>query len=126
MTKLGAYFNSELNQFIGENLPKIMTSIDLDLLQVKKARKIIRLAEYKHEKESIGYQQLDAFKQLAVIAKKINSHKELFNGWTLQVCIIRGNKPFDKIEVEDLIHNKKHIFKDQENINDFLCLNKLK
>ena len=36
MEKLGNYFNSELNEYIGKNLPRIMTSIDLDLLQVKK------------------------------------------------------------------------------------------
>ena len=125
MQKLGNYYNSELNEFIGENLPKIMTSIDLDLLQVKASRKIIRLAEYKHEKEGIGKQQLKAFQRLAKIAKVINKNSEMFENWTIQVCIIRGNKPYDKIKVHDLITNIEYTCKDQKKINDFLCLEKI-
>lgn len=125
MEKLGNYFNSELNEYIGKNLPRIMTSIDLDLLQVKKRRKIIRLAEYKHERENVGKQQYDALKILADIAKKINQNSELFDNWKIQVLIIRGNKPYDKIKIEDLITDKTHKITDKKTINDFLCLEPL-
>ena len=125
MEKLGNYFNSELNEYIGKNLPRIMTSIDLDLLQVKKRRKIIRLAEYKHEREKVGKQQYDALKILADIAKKINDNPQLFDNWKLQVLIIRGNKPYDKIEIEDLITDKSHKITDKKQINEFLCLEQL-
>lgn len=125
MQKLGNYFNSELNQWIGENLPKIMTSIDLDLLQVKASRKIIRLAEYKHDKERIGQQQLKALQRLAKIAKIVNRNKTMFEGWTIQVCIIRGNKPYKKIQVHDLITDIKYNFEDSKQISDYLCVNEL-
>ncbi len=126
MQKLGNYFNSELNEFIGKNLPKIMTSIDLDLLQVKASRKIIRLAEYKHKNEGVGNQQLKALKQLAQIAKVVNANKKMFDDWTIQVCIIRANKPFNEIEVHDLLTNIKWNFKDKKTIENYLCVNKLK
>ena len=124
MQKLGNYYNSELNQFIGENLPKIMTSIDLDLFQVKTARKIIRFAEYKHDKESLKNQQEKALKQLAIIAKVINSNSEMFDGWTIQVVLIRGNKPFSKIMVHDFLTSKDFIFDNEKDINTFLTLEK--
>lgn len=124
MEKLGNYFNSELNKYIGENLPKVMTSIDLDLFQVKVSRKIIRFAEYKHIKERIGYQQLKALQQLAKMAKTININKELFDGWTMQVMIIRGNVPYDYIEINDLITNKLYKISDKKIINKILTLEK--
>jgi len=122
MEKLGNYFNSELNKYIGEKLPKIMTSIDLDLFQVKKSRKIIRFAEYKHSNEKIGYQQSEALKRLAKMAIEINKNKELFEEWTMQVMIIRGNDPYDYIEITDLLTNKVYKVDDKIKINKFLTL----
>lgn len=122
MGKLNGYYNSELNQYIGESLPKIMTSIDLDLFQVKLSKKIIRFAEYKHLKEGTGYQQQKSLSILSVIAKKINENKNLFDGWTMEVNIIRGNHPFDYIEVEDLVYNKKQKIDNKKQIDDYLTL----
>ncbi len=124
MEKLGNYFNSELNKYIGENLPRIMTSIDLDLFQVKLSRKIIRFAEYKHIGESMGEQQEKALKQLAKMADVINKNKELFDGWTMQVMIIRGNIPYDYIEITDLIMGKFYKVSVKDKINKFLMLEK--
>lgn len=122
MEKLGSYFNSELNKYIGENLPKIMTSIDVDLFQVKLSRKIIRFAEYKHMGEKTGVQQEKALKQLAKMADVINKNNELFEGWTMQVMIIRGNIPYDYIEITDLITGKFYKVSDKEKIDKFLTL----
>jgi len=125
MEKLGNYYNSDLNKHIGETLPKIMTSIDLDLLQVKQSRKIIRLAEYKHNNEKIGYQQNKAFEILGKIAKQINTNSNLFDGWKMQVCLIRGDKPYNKIQVKDYILNKNYIINDKNKIDKFLCVDEV-
>ena len=122
MEKLGNYYNSDLNKHIGETLPKIMTSIDLDLLQVKQSRKIIRLAEYKHTNEKIGYQQNKTFEILGKIAKEINKNSDLFDGWKMQVCLIRGDEPYNKIKIKDYILNKDYIFENKEQIAKFLCV----
>jgi len=122
MEKLGNYFNSDLNKYIGENLPKIMTSIDVDLFQVKLSRRIIRFAEYKHVGETTGVQQEKALKQLAKMAGVINKNTELFDGWTMQVMIIRGNVPYDYIEITDLINGKFYKVAGKKEIDKFLTL----
>lgn len=126
MQKMGNYYNSELNEYIGQNLPKIMTSIDADLFQLKFARKIIRIGEYKHDNEKLGLQQEKALKQLGKIARVINKNQNLFDGWTLQVVLIRGNKPYDKIVVTDFVNETVYTFTNKEKINDFLCVNQIK
>jgi len=122
MEKLGNYFNSELNKYIGENLPKIMTSIDLDLLQVKKAKKIIRFAEYKHEEEGVGYQQNESLKLMARFAKVINRHPEMFGGWKCEVCLIRGNVPYDKLTIYCFVNETTQILTNKKDIDNFLTL----
>lgn len=119
---MGKYFNSDLNKYIGENLPRIMTTIDIDLFQVKLSRKIIRFAEYKHTNEKIGVQQLKALKQLAKIANVVNKNSKHFEDWKLQVLIIRGDEPYDFIEITDLIKDKKYTLKNKEIINKILTL----
>jgi len=124
MEKLGNYFNSELNEYIGTKLPKIMTSIDLDLLQVKASRKIVRLAEYKHEKESVGDQQDKALKRLGKFASVINNNPKLFEGWKVQVVLIRGNKPYDNISVYCYVTEQIYYLNDKKEVNKFLTLEK--
>ena len=116
------YYNSDLNQYIGENLPKVMTSIDLDLLQVKKRRKIIRFAEYKHNNEQVGYQQNEALKKIADIARFVNSNSSLLDGWTIEVFLIRGNIPFDEMQVHCYVTNKDYHVVNKDKINKFLVL----
>ena len=125
MEKLGNYFNSELNKYIGEELPKVMTSIDLDLFQIKIERKIIRFAEYKHDKEKIGFQQNKALQIVSKIAKQVNDNPIQFDGWKIQVLLIRGDYPYNSIEVYDFISNMTYQITEKGSINDFLCLSKL-
>lgn len=122
MEKLGNYFNSELNRYIGTQLPKIMTSIDLDLLQVKASRKIVRLAEYKHKNEKLGLQQDKALKRLGKFASVINKNPILFDDWQVQVVLIRGNEPYDNISVYCYIKDKTYYLKDKKTIDKFLTL----
>jgi len=122
MEKLGGYYNSDLNRFIGEKLPKIMTSIDLDLFQLKKKKKIIRFAEYKHENEKLGHQQKKALEQLGKIAKNINENTNLFDGWKVSVVLIRGNFPFNVIKVYSFIDGNECIITDENKIKSYLTI----
>lgn len=125
MQKQGNYYNSDLNEFIGTQLPREMTSIDADLFQLKFKRKIIRIGEYKHEKEGLGVQQEKALKQLAKMAKVIKDNPDLFDGWNLQVVLVRGNKPFTNISVTDFITGNTYDLKTKEQIQAFLCVEKI-
>lgn len=99
------YFNSDLNKFIGENLPNKFTAQDIDLLLIKKSRKKILICEYKHEDEPMSGEKGQQSSSLELLSKM--KHPE----YELDVCIIRGNYPFDKLEVTYLTRkNKKYIY----------------
>lgn len=119
------YYNSDLNEYIGLNLPKVMTAIDVDLLEWKHTRKIMRFVEYKHTNEKIGPNQLKALEALAEIAKVINQNSNLFDGKKMQVMIVRGDKPFKQLKITDLITDKNYVIIGKENVDDFLCVNEI-
>lgn len=112
------YYNSDLSKFIGEELPKIMTSIDVDLFQVKKSKRVIRIAEYKHEREQLGRQQRDALKLLADGFRKLNTCKTV---WAWEVYLLRGNYPYKKLVCENLITNTKMTLYN-EDVKKFLTM----
>ena len=105
------YFNSDLNKFIGDVLPKIMTSIDCDLLQYKKSKRILRIGEYKHNGEELGYQQNEALKEIARLFKWA---MDMGYDRKLECVIIRGNYPFDKLEIIDFIKNNSFIVEGED------------
>ena len=112
------YFNSDLNKFIGKELPRIMTSIDCDLLQLKKSKKILRIAEYKHVGEGVGYQQNDALKEIARLYKWA-----MDNGYDrkLECHLIRGNYPYTQLEIEDYVTNVTYTL-EGEDVKKYLTL----
>jgi hypothetical protein len=105
------YYNSDLNKFIGDQLPRIMTSIDMDLLQFKKSKKLLRNGEYKHIGENVGYQQNEVLKEIARLYKWAMDH-----GYDrkLQCHLIKGNYPYAKLEIFDYITNTTYILEGDE------------
>lgn len=116
------YYNSDLNKFIGKEIKKEMTSIDLDLLQYKKSRGIIRLAEYKHNGEKLGYQQESVLRELSKAFKFLNEHNYPMK---FQCHLIRGNYPYGKIAVTDFITDKTYEL-DGDNVIQYLMVNPVK
>lgn len=114
------YYNSELSEFIGTECKKVMTSIDVDILQVKASRNILRFIESKHINEKLGDQQEKALKQLGWIARLINKNTELFSGKTMQVYLVRGNRPYDKVEIYDFVNFKWYELIEKNKIKSFL------
>lgn len=117
------YYNSDLNKYIGENLPKTFTSIDIDLLQIKKSKKILRIGEYKHINERVGYQQKEALKQLAYILSVANTEfKVSIDFWSVECVILRGNEPYDSLQVTDLVNDHEFTIYGNDNVNEYLSL----
>ena len=114
-----AYYNSDISKFIGKNCAKIMTSIDADLLQYKASRSMIRLAEYKHGYETVGEKQRGLLKNMARIFRFLNDGKKV--GITFECGVVRGDPPFDHIEFEDFIYDKKYTYSG-EDVKTFLTL----
>ena len=112
------YYNSDLNKFIGDVLPRIMTSIDCDLFQLKKSKKILRIGEYKHEEEKLGYQQNDALKEIARLFKWA---MERGYDRKLECVIIRSNYPFEKLTIFDFIAEKTFVV-EGEDVKKYLTL----
>lgn len=100
------YYSSDLSKYIGKECDKVMTSINIDLAQFKKSKKILRIAEYKHENEEMKYQQNELLKELAKAFDFLNNHNYPIK---FEICIIRGNHPYSKIQIKDLLTNTTYL-----------------
>lgn len=114
------YYNSELSEFIGTQCKRIMTSIDVDILQVKTSKNILRFIESKHINEKLGDQQEKALKTLGWLANIINKNSAMFGGKKIQVYLVRGNRPYENIEIFDFVTYKKYKISGIEKVKKFL------
>jgi hypothetical protein len=94
-----SYLNSELNKYISKELPKVFTCINVDALLHKNINgtEIKRFIEYKHLFEKLGKQQENTLRSLAKDLSKVNDESSI-NG----VYIVRGNFPFELVEITHL------------------------
>jgi len=109
------YFGSDLNEFAHTECSKQMTVINIDMLQYKRSKKILRIIESKHEREKTPASQLEALTVLAKVFKYINKiakHK-------FEAYIVKGNPPYDRTFVENLITGEKEIL-DRKELIEFL------
>jgi hypothetical protein len=115
------YFNSDLNKFIA-GLPHIMTSIDVDLLQFKRTRDLLRIGEYKHIGEKMERPQREALNELADAFNFLNC-----NGYKrrMEVVILIGNPPFEKLIIQDLTRGRNIAYEIKgEDVQSYLTLEK--
>jgi hypothetical protein len=117
-----SYYNSDLSKYIGQKLLRKFTSIDVDILQIKHSRNLLRFIESKHERESLKVQQAKALKTLAWIARTVNKNPSLFNRLKMEVYEVRGNEPYDEITVYDFITGKSYKLNDRQKIDGFLSV----
>lgn len=113
------YYSSDLSKFIGEELSKIMTSINGDLLQFKKSKDMLRVGEYKHEGESMGYQQLNLLNKIEDVfeyARKGGCPTKL------EVVILIGNPPFNRLIIQDLTRGICFQIEGQEEVRNYLTI----
>ena len=112
------YFGADLNKYVHENCTKEMTVINIDFLSYKRSKQIIRIIESKHSREKIPNSQREVLEIFASVFKKLNKRIVMFDH-TFECYIVRGDFPYDEVEVEDLVNDTK--FKlDNENLKMFL------
>ena len=106
------YYGSPLNKFIAENCRKDMTVINADLITYSYKDKHIRFIESKHDFEKMGTGQRLLLQLMRKLFKQIT-------GYTVDVLIIRGNPPYERVTLEDPLTGKKKCI-NQKQLIDFL------
>ena len=112
------YFGADLNKYVHENCTKEMTVINIDFLSYKRSRQIIRIIESKHSKERMPRSQREILCILAKYFMKINKRHIMYDH-TFECYIVRGDFPYEVVEVEDLVNDTKFTL-DNENLKRFL------
>lgn len=87
------YFGSPLNYFIYKECRKDIVVNNIDLIIHDYKNKIIKIIESKHDNEPIRVGQGLLLKKLRqLVPKKID-------GYTIQILIVRGNYPYDSVDL---------------------------
>lgn len=98
------YFGSDLNKFIFENCGKKMVVNDIDLIMLKHRRgknDILRVIESKHTMEKpMNGSQRNVLRKLAKAFAAGNSSNI---GIDLEVYVVYGDQPYNKLKVCDQI-----------------------
>lgn len=92
-------FGSDYNKYLN-NLSKTMTVINIDCLQYKRSKGILRIVESKHTNEVMKWPQREVLDLLSIVLGYCNSVAKRI---TFQVYIVTGNPPYNEITVENLI-----------------------
>lgn len=102
------YFGSDINKFIHENCRTDMMIMNIDCVQFRYKDKYnnprMRIIEYKHKREHIGVGQANLLADLASKERIIRDNK-LNVGFLTDVYVIRGDYPFDLVEITNLVLN---------------------
>jgi hypothetical protein len=106
------YYSSDLSKWIDENCTHEMTSINLDIFQLKRSCKKSRIIESKHSQEGMKYGQREALQHLANLFVRM---KVKF----IKVYIIYGDYPYEKARIVRLSDNKEASV-NQEQLRKFL------
>lgn len=106
------YFGSDFNKYL-HSLSKEMSIINIDTIQFKRSKKIMRIIEFKHTTESnMDYEQHEIYHILDTI---INNNidgiitKRSIVPWKINVYLVRGDSPFNKLEITNLTTNEHRI-----------------
>ena len=112
------YYGADLNKYAHENCSKEMTIINIDYLGYKRSKKILRIIESKHSRESMPTSQKEVLDIFAFVFKKLNKRIVIFD-YTFECYIVRGDQPYDIVKIEDLVNDTKFTL-DNKNFKRFL------
>jgi hypothetical protein len=110
------YFGSDYNKFLNSECSKEMTVNNIDVIQYKRSKKILRIVESKHDKEKMKPSQEEVLKLLAVVFKWLNN---LPSKHKFEIFIITGNYPYNNVYIRDLISGITYLCKDRERFKKF-------
>ena len=107
------YFSSDLNKFIHTDCRKTLTINNIDCIMFKRQYREVKIIEYKHLNEN----GKDTQPELLRLLSKFQPPK---NYNFLGVFLVRGNEPFDYVEIEKFGTNEKWIIQDQKTFKRWL------
>jgi hypothetical protein len=118
------YFGSDFNKFIHEECGKKMIVNNIDLIMLKhRAGKnsILRVIESKHTNErpmNSGQQDV-----LRLLRNVFVSGNISMNGVDLELYVVYGDQPYEKIRVFDSINEVTFTITGKQNVIDWLEMN---
>ena len=116
------YFGSDLNKFLNVECTKLMTVNNIDVLQFKRSKNILRIIESKHDSENMPDSQFEVLDKLAKIFSYVNEvNSDKFP--KLEIYIVCGNPPYEKVEVIDMITKETKVIYDKEIFKRFCNFN---
>lgn len=118
------YYACDLNKFIALNCRKDMTICNMDCIQFRfnvNGIKRLRMIEYKHENEETGNAQEKLLKEISNDFRILN---EIDKTKKRELFIIRGNPPFDYVEIVDFVEANRFTFNNKKDFVDFLNFEK--
>jgi 3-deoxy-D-arabino-heptulosonate 7-phosphate (DAHP) synthase len=118
------YFGSDLNKFIHEECGKkmVVNNIDLIMLKLRKDRPdTMRVIESKHTNEKpMVESQKNVLRKLKQVF--ISGNIEI-DGMDLELYVVKGDQPYDRIEVYDSINEVNFTIEGKENVINWLEMN---
>ncbi len=118
------YFGSDLNKFIYEECGKkmVVNNIDLIMLKLRAGKNdILRVIESKHTLERpMNDAQKNVLRKLRDVF--INGNMNM-KGINLELFVVYGDHPYDKIKVYDSINEVTFMIKGKANVIDWLEMN---
>ena len=94
------YYGSDYNKFIGKECPHTHTCNNIDVIQYKRSRRILRICESKHDHEHLPGTQLEILKLLARIFRYLNKIQKRYR---FEIYIVTGNHPYKTVKIENMI-----------------------
>lgn len=131
------YHGSHLNKYIADNATKEHTCINIDCLQEKRDRLLIRITEVKYLAESLKVHQEHLLKRIAKIARLFNNLPEQLlkeygltgrygvsniEVFVVYVDIDKGEVLNHTMLLHDLVSNKKYVLRKKVIIDKWLGL----
>jgi hypothetical protein len=104
------YYGSDLNKFIDFFCSHKMDCINIDCLQVKVSKKLIRIIESKKDKEQVTKAEKRVFNILSYLLRKQSE-------WNIEFCVVKGNYPFRKAEIYEWGSEEPKVLNQEELIN---------
>ena len=97
------YYGSDYNKYLSQ-LSRKMTVINIDCLQYKRSKRLLRIVESKHLGEKTKQSQREVLHLLAIVLGYCNN---IAKKLTFQLYVVTGNYPYEKLQVENLITGTK-------------------
>jgi hypothetical protein len=118
------YFGSDYNKFLNKECSKEMTVNNIDCIQYKRSKKILRIVESKHSKEGGKDTQSELLKIIGKVFRFLNLIRNglstIFNNEFIitkfEIFKVYSDYPFEKAIIYDYIKNKEYTINNKKDL----------